>query len=359
MRADIPRFRIVGRLISTLLLAFFSSSLWAIQPSMYDDHRVQEWSRLNMEGKYDLALRSIEADLLSSAPHPLARHAWITLERNHGSLDSAAKTVSPALRDALGATLTIALLQDAGDYRKMLHTFPADTAPDTVHDLWGLLWLAMAAREIGEHQSFFHYALAAGRMRPDYCFAARLTWESLSTDNSLGRDLVSVLDTDTTLFNTPFYHFFDALLKADILGEVDRIELVTEWLKEVPDDATALQLRSSYYRDISDYNQSLRDAESSTTLYSLRPQWIAQATALYALGKDGEAKALLSKGATISDPLHAEETAAKWSTEAKTAVSPPTRLVVQLGHHEKGGLHFFGLSDHPKPANEYHLKTGQ
>jgi hypothetical protein len=307
-----------------LLLASARASLAApgpqrAAPSPYDDERLTKWSAWLRDGARDELLRSVEADLRSRAPHPLAASVWTATQLSLGltgtTMDAAA-TRDPSLRAALGSTPRILDLTQHNRFERALAEFPPERSAE-LRDAVALTSLANAAWNLERKEDTYIYARAALRLWPGDMEAAWLIVYSASDQIVLGR-LRADLGEKGALASAPVARL--------IAGELDdppttddqdsTIDALDRWLRSHPRDAGALDWKGMVEYHLGRSGEAIQAFDATYAINPFRPDLTSfvPIAARLALHKVKEAHELADRLARLSraDPAAAEPRAAAW-----------------------------------------------
>jgi YD repeat-containing protein len=121
---------------------------------LYDDPRIAQWAADYINGKQDVVLTQVEADLKSDSPALLSPGIWTAIHLNRGDLSDAAAAADPAIKHRLGSLpeMTVALRRN--DYRKVMALWAART-PEDADDYELLSDVLTAAESVGDYDALY------------------------------------------------------------------------------------------------------------------------------------------------------------------------------------------------------------
>lgn len=219
---------------------------FASNPPLYDDPRIQAWSRQYLEGKAEAVLSDVEQDLLSPNPHPFSSQVWVNIHWREDRLEQAWSNATPALRKALGPLAEIEILSRQRRYAELFSRWPSEKAGE-IRDVWSLFRLEEAAGTAGRYDDQVAYLMAAAQRFPGYFQTAwRLTYL-----NDYQRDQVRrLLQENAALRDTPFGQYMSAYLNTRPWGHLDQLAAVEQWLAQNPNDGRALTAKAAVLKEL-------------------------------------------------------------------------------------------------------------
>lgn len=288
----------------------------AAQPKLYDDPRVVAWGKDFLAGKREEVIRSVEQDLKSAAPHPLAAHVWTVTQYDLGRLKEAwAGLQDPQLRQALGVLPDIYPLYRAAENKKLLAQFPPAQA-DKIKDIWALQYLSTAAYEEDQAQAMLSYLQAAATLRPDQFLIAWATVNVFEKDERMRSAVAALAKPDAPLGNTPYAQFLRAMLRVRPFNSEIMLSAVEPFLAQYPADMRALRFKGLRLGELGRNDEALAALAAATAAYPFAPSWRDQAITLIKLGREPEARELLTSFAALETK---DEAQAKPSVEQRLA----------------------------------------
>ncbi|MCP4997007.1 MAG: hypothetical protein GY934_25005, partial [Gammaproteobacteria bacterium] len=245
-----------------------TSPIMAVEVSHYDDPRIREWSAEYLAGKSQEVLKSVEADLLSSSPHPFSPQVWVSIHRRQGELESAWSKVSDSkLRTALGILPEIRILQEKQQHQKILDKFTLESVAE-VSDPWALYRLADSAAKLNQLELKIDYIFLAAKQFPNHF---QLAWTIAENDTLPSDRLRNIarerLEKDAALSDSPFGVYLKHFLDVRPWNDLDDLRALDLWLERVPGDGRALSARGFLFESLKRYERSLKDRKDGFSIF--------------------------------------------------------------------------------------------
>ena len=223
----------------TIIFVLFLASQLAGQ-AIYEDETYSSWKNMAFEGNISGLIQSVETNLASGDPHPLAGTVWVRAHQSAGDLDEALKTSDPAFRDRVQFIADVLHMGDNGQYIELYEKYPLQTAMKWI-DINSSYFYTNSLEEID------YQAAAELNM---YCFTKfgenfRLVWnfEFLGNENKQVRDLVISYIGEGKFDNFPAAkkYLSTQLGQPNRNNSFDKFFALREYLKTYPDDPYALR----------------------------------------------------------------------------------------------------------------------
>jgi hypothetical protein len=213
--------------------------------SLYDDARYQAWVKDYLAGKRAAVLRSVEKDILSAAPHPLATRVWYDIVASGHRFDEEWKAVGDAkLRAALTPVVDACRALENNTGATALATYPADSAKD-VHDLNALVCLAGDAENDYRTHEELLYGEAIVSLRGDSFWAAWLLDDALASSTPEDHErLAKHFAAGGDWAGTPIGAYLARLDRFEPRDDLETRDAGDAWLGAVPHDEYAYARRA-------------------------------------------------------------------------------------------------------------------
>ncbi len=284
------------------LLLLFPSRLAAQLPALYDDPRMLSWNQMALRADWSALAKSIEQDLQTPAPHPFAAYIWSVAESRLGLLKKFVENpADPELAKRLGPTPRLFALNDAGEYRRMLDLFPPLGAGQ-LRDIWALGMLGIAARDEERYADAAEYAIAALRLRGDLF---QNVWELADVigDTRVRTRVEALLKQDAGFRDSLAGRWMTIRLQrppADDRDDQVILNAMEMWLRDRPQDASAIRKRGLTFIALGRREEGLRDLLAAVSCAPWRHHWAEAAQAQIVANQLENAQATLRQSALLS-----------------------------------------------------------
>src|SRR5688572_22227517 len=280
-------------------LTLSASSVQAQKVELYNDPRIESWSRDYLAGKREQVLLAVETDLKSGSPHPSSAMIWTQVQGSLGRLKETPVVADPVLRDALGSYPDIESLYLRGEYKQLLEKYPVAGASGA-KDIWALNRLAFAASHQYRHEDALLYAKALLRLRPDNFRAVWTVLALFDDDEALYSQYLDLVKPDGEFGKTAAGRFLYPLISKRSYAALDRLFLVEQWLQEHRHDPRAVLFKADQLAALERYEEAAATYEQGMRGFPFPLNWIEnQARQLIRLRRLGEAEEVIKKYAPL------------------------------------------------------------
>ncbi len=257
----------------------------AVDTLTFDDDRLRYWSALYWAGRETELMASLEADLLSAAPQPMAAYVWSKVYQRQDRLEAAWQATEPALQKALGRVPLVLIGLDK-DPAATFEAYPAD-AGYSLSEVYALVDLAAQARDDRQYSLFFDYLEAAIRIAPDHWQLAWMAGHMPTLDAPGMRDRLTAFSNDPQVRDGLVADYLRAMLPHHSWWNSDRLVFIDRFLAANPQDSRALAARSQALNGNAYYAEAL---EAEMAAISRFPFYAGRKDGLALLMKTGQAE---------------------------------------------------------------------
>jgi CHAT domain-containing protein/tetratricopeptide (TPR) repeat protein len=312
MRPD--RVLLTRGVLGALFTAFCCAQT-APPPSLYDDSRVREWTRDFFAGHREQVLRSVERDLRSASPDPLAPEMWSYVESSLGRLEATWHNLQdPQLRAALGIRPEVFLLADKGRYDELVAKYPPASA-DSIRDPTALTRLGWSAYNLNRYADALEYGWRAAHLIPGDFHPVWLLY-SIATASRLKRaEVLKRLNADPAFAETADGHFLHAGLDRLPVDDLDLLKAAEAFENAAPADPSVHQLKADKLASLERWDEAIAEYEKAQQRYPFPSldRWMARFA--IALGDQKRAREFAERYAR----LHVPAADAEFETELTLA----------------------------------------
>lgn len=269
---------------------------------LYDDPRVLRWSADFLAGKREQVLRSVEADLKSTTPHPLSTVIWAAVQHSlTGKEPGPGDVKDEKLKRSLFVLLDVVNLVNSSEYRELLRRYPAASA-DRITDLWALQTLFNIAIEECRYDDAYLFGVRLAKLNPDPFDVSRLFVNNLIEKERIRSKIAALFEKEGDLGKTEIGRLLQAELSSSLTGsmkEQQESKLLEDWLKRFPYNPSALDSKGNRLAASGKYEEAAKTFLQADSAFPFTGSYKEAARMLIYDGKREQAETLLKERASL------------------------------------------------------------
>ena len=316
-------------LVSVRVVTAQTEDVKSQEVKLYDEPRVMRWSADFLAGKREQVLRSVEADLKSSTPHPLSAYIWLRIQYVlTGKVQPLADLNDEKLKRALGVLPEVMKLHTDGEYRELLKRYSASSA-DKISDFWTLQLLFDAAITECRFDDAYLYAVRMAKVNPDFFYVGALFIDNLFEKERIRSKIIALFGKDGELGKTEIGRLLQSQPEISLTNfkqEERRAKFLEAWLKQFPNNPWALEVKAGRLMRGGKYDESIRLLTQADRAFPFRG-WFKEIAKVMLHDKKREQAETFLRDRTplmIKDSSAAAETSEEWIAEVLIDTSDST-----------------------------------
>ncbi len=243
------------------VFCFFICHLAATQSAIYSDTKFQEWSNTFLEGKHQEVIASLNENLLSSSPHPMASYAWVITHQAMGDLDEAIQNAPSALKPDLEFMHKLVELDENDQPLQLVASYSLDQIKKSKGTYSAYLW-GRTIKDI-DQELYYQSCLIGLENNGDlFRYAWSIANEFASNNWTLNK---ATADLEAGVFDKypATKSFLTRLLRFLPITSYDQLSAVREFRKIAPNDPLSLRYTASQFSTVELYDSALIYYEKS------------------------------------------------------------------------------------------------
>lgn len=299
-------------------------------PISYTDPRFRNWAFLFQSRRFDQLLKSVQEDLLTQNPHPLASLVWVSAQDRLQRLSQAMRgPLDPKIRSRVGELPEIYQYYKDRKFGLMLREFPN---AQKISNPWSFIFLYLASDHRYQTAQEMDYVLAFSKIFPASFQAAWMINHTLWQDNRYIPKVDELVSKGGRLEGTPLGTFLWEMIRCRPTDSSLELVSVGEWLKTDPSDPRALRFEAGDLKNLGRYDEAVSLYGKSNDIFPFGfgyyHNWEEQAAAMLKLRQFGEADRWVEKSAGVD---------AAPGQEKRLAAQRMVRVLLDEGEWERAG----------------------
>ena len=229
------------------------------QSDLYSNKQIQEWSQLFVEKKHKELLLSIEKELQSKTPNPMASMAWLKTHEALGNLDTAYEQLPVLLKEKLATIVDI--------YRSTSAELPLKYPLSKITRInnWSELYQMIITDDKEDVDSKYSYELRKYALRQyPVAFNTFLAIRNVVINVSISHhDFVKEYQNGEFDYAPSFKKYAEKHLNKLPSTNYDFLFAIDVFLKDYPNDATAWRMKGATHYDLEQYKQAISAYEKA------------------------------------------------------------------------------------------------
>ncbi|MEG3640338.1 CHAT domain-containing protein [Magnetococcus sp. PR-3] len=206
---------------------------------LFESPLVHYWNALYLAYAHERLKSSLERNLNSDHPHPIAVIAWVTLNNNDNAFEQVwQKLHDQKLKNVLAPYAVWKQMDVQEREAQALKLYPPDYAFKK-HDLFALIKLAYAAKALSDYEQMMNYLTVAVRLDPNVYQMAWVLSDSNLLEKPIMRQKVQALLAEPGVQNSQFAKMIAPILSLHRRSRDDERYLTEQWLQSFPHDGRA------------------------------------------------------------------------------------------------------------------------
>jgi len=281
-------------------LISISSTFGQSGQGMYDRPEFKKWSLGFIEGKLDVTLASVEDNLKSNTPHPLADYVWVQVHKLKGDLAQALKSAPEDFRKEVEFTAELIQQSDDDLYAQTWERFSFEAIKSNNSPYRTYIW-SRNVLNISEKESYDLSLASLNEFGDNF----RNVWsiQSIATSHENSFQKIQTDLTNGVYDQLPGSKaFLLSVTKFRPFNDYDELMAVDLYLEQFPEDAIAMRFKASQFMGIERYEQAAiwyEKAFQADPFYYPKGNLRDRAYCLLKLRKNEEARKVTNQIASV------------------------------------------------------------